>query len=483
MKKKVFVLLFLISNISFGQNYKLFNASAKKLFTNHPVPVNTYSSAFETSVQSNTDSVYFNFSGIDNNYFTSDSCVFWGSPMCLKQNIPSWIGKKIVYDNASTYDLFNLAGDTLKFQFTTNPNDTFLFYKDTSQKFLLVYQNTDTINVLGHNDSARFYKIIHTDLSGNIIYSALNQQNIIVAKTWGLTRFFVVDSFPQILKPLALIGNGSPNAGFNALTNELLYDYQPGDVIQYHKISYQSGGPPWENFSKFIKYTILNRIITADSLIYNAAVEYFYTDSAALHLDTVILKYYRNTVIADIPFELFDGNTRQLKLQDYCGLKLWTYTINSPNNLMFCSQDTCWGDYDTNGPPAQGDAEYVAGLGIYAYSNHLVSPPPNGYSNSSKIVYFKKNGVTCGSVVTIGINENHADDGVLIYPNPAMNAITIESMNTSIIEIINIQGQKIIHQQIQQGKTVVDIGNLAKGVYFLRMLNGDKTEVTRIIKK
>ena len=76
---------------------------------------------------------------------------------------------------------------------------------------------------------------------------------------------------------------------------------------------------------------------------------------------------------------------------------------------------------------------------------------------------------------------------VNIYPNPASDNITIDvssSLSThSTLEILNIQGQTILQQQVQQGKTNINISGLAKGVYILKLSSNDKTEVTRFVKE
>jgi OOP family OmpA-OmpF porin len=84
--------------------------------------------------------------------------------------------------------------------------------------------------------------------------------------------------------------------------------------------------------------------------------------------------------------------------------------------------------------------------------------------------------------ISTRINEHNENLKVNIYPNPATNKLTIDSPK-AILEILNIQGQSIIQQQIQQGKTDIDISGLAKGVYILRLCSNDKTEVTRIVKE
>jgi hypothetical protein len=81
---------------------------------------------------------------------------------------------------------------------------------------------------------------------------------------------------------------------------------------------------------------------------------------------------------------------------------------------------------------------------------------------------------------------NELDNNVFystVYPNPATNNMIIESSQQATMEILNIQGQTILQQQLQQGKTDIDISGLAKGVYILRMCSNDKTEVTRFVKE
>jgi len=87
--------------------------------------------------------------------------------------------------------------------------------------------------------------------------------------------------------------------------------------------------------------------------------------------------------------------------------------------------------------------------------------------------------LTCGSSGIPEMNKNN----LLIYPIPATDQVTIEVPQKATIEILNIQGQVIQQQQIQQGKTDMDISELAKGVYILRLFSNDKTEVRRIVKE
>jgi len=481
MKKYLTLLFILISCQIFGQNYKIFNASSKKLFTDS---VRTFSIYFDSVKYDGIDSIYYNFSTIADTLSPSDSCNWWGGQSCEKQNKPVWVGKKINYNNHGLYQFFPISGDTLSFDFTKNIGDTSIFYKDAAQKFFIVYEKFDTMTVLNYYDSARFYKILHTDLAGNNINSPLNGKKIIIDKNLGLIQFFQVDSFPQLLKPFYLIGNGSPDCGLFQLTDEIVYDFQPGDEIQFSNYKYQPGGPPppW-TWSYHIKYVFLTRIVTIDSLKYKIIRTTYDNNTYQTKTDTTILKYYRHNLIFKIPFEYFDGNNRRLYLSSYCGMKLWTYNINPNPYIGYCVKENCWGGIDTGGPMPTSNYTYIAGLGEDWQSN-LVQPPPSGYESGSHILYFKKNGIPCGSEVT-GTNEITTQPFLLISPNPFSTQTTLHAdifFYNASLTVYNSVGQQVKQIKNISGQTFTfSRDNLPSGLYFLRLTEDKKIFADKIV--
>jgi hypothetical protein len=127
----------------------------------------------------------------------------------------------------------------------------------------------------------------------------------------------------------------------------------------------------------------------------------------------------------------------------------------------------------------------------------------NGFNDSIPYILFGLKGAVPGSRhYTIGnasgglinqkdtlpctpnsIKEINSENQISIFPNPVSSTINIEVLQKSTIELLNIQGQTILQQTVQQGKTDIDIGGLAKGVYILRLCSNDKTEVTKIVKE
>ncbi|MFH0895411.1 MAG: T9SS type A sorting domain-containing protein [Bacteroidota bacterium] len=476
MKKILILLLLFFSHNLIAQNYKLFHAGDKKLFSEFPVNQKSHSLSLDSVISNGSDSVYFNFFNINSTQIISDTCQFWGSANCNPMDVPSWIGRKIIYNNINNYRFYTNVNDSINFTFNTDPTDTVSFFIDATQEFSTLYEKSDTISFFGIIDSARFYKILHTDLLGNPIGSILNQQYIITGKNLGFIRFFEIGFFPDTLQPISAIGDENHSAGLYALTNEKLYDYQPGDIIQYREIKSYSNYPPWLNYDRFRKYEILSRNVTLDSMIYSVRQTLFYVDSTYETIDTISLKFHKHYVVQSLPYEQFKGpeNYQQTNGADhsfsvvnYCGEYLWTATEYSNNNLKYCAIDNCWGQYDTGGPPPETEFKYVEGIGVYYHDKWVLWFSDIEWENES-IVYFKKNGIACGTELILSASENlNTSISIVVSPNPAADFIQVSSyIPISGVSIINLQGQKLLTEKISDKGCVIDIRTLNAGLYF-----------------
>ncbi|MBI5218939.1 MAG: T9SS type A sorting domain-containing protein [Bacteroidia bacterium] len=87
----------------------------------------------------------------------------------------------------------------------------------------------------------------------------------------------------------------------------------------------------------------------------------------------------------------------------------------------------------------------------------------------------------------VGILTMEQDDGfITVYPNPAKNKLTIEFseilQQESFFEITDITGavmtKKIIHNI---NKEIIDVKNLPRGVYLLKICKGDKRNLLKLI--
>jgi phosphoribosylamine--glycine ligase len=480
-----FLIVFLALHSS-GQDYKLFDADSKKLYTTYPVPGLTSGIDFDSVIMAGDYSIYLNYTGIGNE-FESDTCIFWGGSTCLHQDKPLWLGYSPTVDFMGTYHFKTCQDNFLSFDFNLLPGDSSIFYQDASQSFYMVYEGADTATILDFQDSARFYRIAHYDLSGNIINSALNNEKIIIGREMGLAGFFRVDSFPMVLQPISLIGNTYPPAGILSLTHEMIYDHQAGDVIQYLDHYYYPDGPPAYNYTNYIKHYFLDRTDTQDSIFYSVERTTYKTDSNLVLMDTIMLKYRRSATIAGIPFNKLNQDVSLVLTDfyhaDYCELKLWTYSLE-PQYLVYCPEDNCWGSYDIPGPPPDEETIYVCGLGKYLDKSSLSAPPPQGYYHIYNIIYFKKDGIECGEEVIVNIENPFIQaHGFNIYPNPATDKlhVKIEKNARGTLAIFDLTGRQLKKIYIDGQSGDIDIEGLNNGVYLVEFISESFTGVSKII--
>ncbi|HLG35931.1 MAG TPA: T9SS type A sorting domain-containing protein [Bacteroidia bacterium] len=422
----------------------------------------------------------------------ADTCGFWGGPYCNPQNQPTWIGQKIEHTLSGLYRFFNLANDTLTFAMNINVGDTSLFYANASERFTIIYDYADTISVLGNNDSAHFYRIWHTDNAGTPIVSPLHQQTIIVAKQWGLVNFFRIDSFPQVEQPLALLGNVSPNGGMNAITSEMIYDYQPGDEEQYHL--YQNciqPCPPWLQYDEYEKYLFLSRNLTIDSLIYTVQRTRFSAGDILAITDTFVIAYFRHDTIATIPFELYDGKNRSLTYNDYCGQYYWTYNIYDPFQNVYCASENCWGSFDIGCCPNAHTSliKYIPGIGLYRYQYNSIQFFAGNTYGAENIIYFKKNGIPCGTEQVVGIETPlNALQDISIFPNPSTDGIfsidlSSSHLNNFFIDVYDIMGNKLYETSATALSNThhLYLDKFSSGIYILRLVSNSATYMQKLI--
>ena len=78
---------------------------------------------------------------------------------------------------------------------------------------------------------------------------------------------------------------------------------------------------------------------------------------------------------------------------------------------------------------------------------------------------------SCHAVIGVGLSESTTGNSVSISPNPATNKLTITTSNNINLELITILDSRGSTVRVVNGKinSIVDISDLAKGVYFLQL--------------
>ncbi len=84
----------------------------------------------------------------------------------------------------------------------------------------------------------------------------------------------------------------------------------------------------------------------------------------------------------------------------------------------------------------------------------------------------------------LGLNEHDIDKTITIYPNPARNAITINSKNEiKTVQLFDVNG-RILMTKISNGlEAIVPISEYSNGVYFLKVFTEKGAKTEKIVKE
>lgn len=87
----------------------------------------------------------------------------------------------------------------------------------------------------------------------------------------------------------------------------------------------------------------------------------------------------------------------------------------------------------------------------------------------------------CPPCSTVGLNEHNLSN-FNIYPNPALNQLTIETeLAISNVSIVDITGRTVT--TINHSTKLIDVSDLTNGVYFLKIINEEGIITEKFIKK
>jgi hypothetical protein len=152
---------------------------------------------------------------------------------------------------------------------------------------------------------------------------------------------------------------------------------------------------------------------------------------------------------------------------------------------------------DLGGPTIYTDLPYTinAGAGHQAYLWNTGATTPDltvTQDGIYSVIVTGINGCLTQSVVginvTVGINSA-LDEGldINVYPNPASDQVNIEAVfdreGTYILEVYSAQNSLILSKEINtvNYKERLYIGDLARGLYFIRIRNNDTYKVLKLI--
>ena len=235
------------------------------------------------------------------------------------------------------------------------------------------------------------------------------------------------------------------------------------------------------NSNGFIRFSMLAKtnVIAGDNISNSAAIYFDYnkpiiTNSAITQIKNNVLP------VSIINYELRMTNEGSVpSLLERVGVRSSWTTSNEINTNYFVVQRS------TNGKVFNSIGSVAAKgfTGNYSFIDELktIDQLPN-------ILYYRlqsvdKNGkYSFSEVRQIAINAKQKTRNLSIYPNPAQQFINIKFnklIGTAIVVIVDVYGKQVLKQNINNQSTKINIQQLAKGTYLVKittMDNETKTE-------
>ena len=88
-----------------------------------------------------------------------------------------------------------------------------------------------------------------------------------------------------------------------------------------------------------------------------------------------------------------------------------------------------------------------------------------------------------GGVPPVGIDEVEAAD-IVLYPNPATSNVTLRGVEAgSQVSVVDMNGRMVRDFKAANDNVRIDVSNLAKGAYFVRVVNGNTNAIRKLIVK
>ena len=141
-----------------------------------------------------------------------------------------------------------------------------------------------------------------------------------------------------------------------------------------------------------------------------------------------------------------------------------------------------------------GGNAVVAAYGISAFPTYILIAPSHTIveqdmwpisSAASFDTYFSANSLTHKACLS-GITEENLASSISVFPNPAVNSITIETSNSEKvkeIKVFDVLGKQLMNQVVNGVERIdLNISELEKGMYYMEITTATGTAVKKFNK-
>lgn len=457
---------------AFSQNYQTVNSSEVKLFESTSSDIRGY--RVDSVVVIGNDSLLYPSRTIQNVGEEWDYCTDVRGPSMLGDYV------RVMPDGTNLF--FNKNADTIRIKTMAHPGDIWKVWSGETFDIYGEMLETELVDVFGVADSAKSIRLNGYDSDMNLDETlSFNDSLITISKNHGLLKTFNFVSFPNLhevyfdlaCQSYALYGIENLSLGGDNLTTFEVYDFQPGDIIEYERAQLNFG----EGTKRQIQEEYISRENYADSIVYGfnqTILTFQYSENQDPEISVASYQTFRT--IEPIPF-LDELPTLPIVTADseYYSVRMNYDHFLQKQNLQFASTgntyyptdiDDCYMQMIDGSCGGQPDS-YYKGLGGPYYECDMFGSP-----NYQMLKYFYKDSIEWGTPFdfTVSLTKLIRQQLYEIYPNPATDKLKIrfhDTMHPIELEIVDVSGRKVISKVITGAESEIDISNLQSGLYFV----------------
>ncbi len=412
---------------------------------------------------------------------------------------PTWLGRFLFRENNGDEIFLNKYFDTIRIKTKAGLNQSWKFGTDSSssKNFVATVVSMDTLKIDGTLDSIK--RIDIQAYAGNTpVPSIYNGYQLVLSRKHGLYKAFDFYGFPNYEKASLLNNTASSNdrfpvlpyihyrldsniTGHNKWNSDLQFQYQVGNSWIIETMGTNSTYPSY-SFDSIIAVNS----ISVDTIIITVQREQTYWTyvqanpswikhhTTGVYTDTILKAYnlysLKNVKYEDQSLASIGGNSTPWKFLDsYCQNRF--IFRDTSTQITAVSGNTFW------------SRRGYSGLHNFDIVYRMDTQTPGGMSFYTKFKYYNFNGCTYGTFFPLVPNSvtTFAKNNVFkIYPNPTSSLLHIESNKKwNQIEIISYQGQVV--KKIKRDQDVINIDELPKGLYFLRISTTSNNYIEKLV--
>jgi len=431
---------------------------------------------------------------IDSSAFFNDSIFYPSRTLqlvgdeCYDPKGGGWAGKKIVFENQWNY-FFNEDNDSIKIKTDAGINDSWTLFRRSDLTISATVTKWDTAMVMGVIDSVKTITLHVFDSSMKPTPHELENTTIALSKHYGLTKTLNFIYFPSIKyspgyyvpNQYDLVGMTHPELGVQHIKWFEIFDFHEGDEFHYIESTnfLMSGGSASE---KKIIIRILKRENFNDLIRYTQDVEFLLNYQQNTKSEAIITyQHYQDTnlIHKNAAFDQEPGipvfNNERTQMQIYPMIN------NGSSPEIYLKENNCWRRSIIN-DDACNFVSYAKGRGLISASSGCWQL----LYESKEQVYYKKSSVTWGNPLVLTNNEEVYNRFTInIYPNPATDKINIDlkDMTPCTFELFDAQGLLVKQKELNALSNSVSTQELSKGLFFYRVIVGNKQVKTGKIVK